>query len=392
MPQIKLSERCLADFNGNKDQEVNAKKTIKFLSLEHQQDRIKNEVEITFRSIFDRSHYILGPSVDGFEQRFADYCESKFCISVGSGLDALMISLKALELKSDDEVIVPSNTYHATWLAVANIGARIVPVEPDERTYNLDPAKVERAITKKTKVILPVHLYGQSCNMAELSRLARENGIFLVEDNAQAHGSAWQDKKTGSWGVVNATSFYPTKNLGALGDGGAITTNETRLAEFARTFRNYGSAVKNNAEELGINSRLDELQAAFLSIKLTHLDYWNDQRRVLAEKYSDLLKNVSGMSPPWCASDAKHVYHLYVVQAAKRDALKSYLSENGIETMIHYPIPPHLQKAYFNLGFEKGRFPIAEKLASSILSLPMWPGMTDEEIDYVSEKIKKFYA
>lgn len=370
---------------------MNAKKTIKFLSLKHQQDLIKKEVEDAFINTFEKSHYILGQNLQNFEHKFATYCESNFCIGVGSGLDALMICFKALRLKSDDEVIVPANTYHATWLAVVNIGAKIIPVEPDEKSFNLDVTKVRNALSKNTKVILPVHLYGQPCDMTELAKIAGENGVKIVEDNAQAHGGSWQNKKTGSWGLVNATSFYPTKNLGALGDGGAITTNDLQLAEFARTYRNYGSSTKNYAEEQGVNSRLDEIQAAFLSIKLKHLDSWNDQRRILAKKYNDRLKDINAVTAPGSHDDAFHVYHLYVIRAEKRDELKSFLSEHGIETMIHYPVPPHLQKAYHSFGFAKGKYPITEKLTNSVLSLPLWPGITDEELDYVTDTIKKFY-
>jgi dTDP-4-amino-4,6-dideoxygalactose transaminase len=370
---------------------VSAKKTIKFLSLKHQQDLIKTEVENAFIDTFEKSNYILGPGLRNFEQKFAVYCESKFCVGVGSGLDALTICLKSLDLKPDDEVIVPANTYHATWLAVANIGAKIIPVEPDEKTFNLDVNKVGDSISKKTKAILPVHLYGQACNMTELERIAGENAVKIVEDNAQAHGGRWKNKKTGSWGLMNATSFYPTKNLGALGDGGAITTNDEQLAEFARTYRNYGSSIKNYADEQGGNSRLDEMQAAFLSIKLNHLDLWNNQRRALAEKYNDRLKEIKEIVVPWSDANAFHVYHLYVIQAKRRNELQSYLHENGIETMVHYPVPPHLQKAYHKLGFETGKYPITERLVSAVLSLPLWPGIADEEVDYVTEVIKRFY-
>ena len=370
---------------------MNAQKTVKFLSLKHQQKVIRSEVEKAFLTSLDRSFYILGPSLANFESEYAAYSGSRYCVGVGNGLDALTISLRALDLTPNDEVIVPANTYHATWLAVANTGATIIPVEPDEKSYNLDAVKVGNAITKRTKVILPVHLYGQPCNMTELSGLAKEAGVQIIEDNAQAHGARWMDKKTGSWGVINATSFYPTKNLGALGDGGAITTNDESLAEFARTMRNYGSATKNSADRLGINSRLDEIQAAFLSVKLKHLDNWNRERRLIAEKYNDRLRAAGDLQPPFSDPKAYHVYHLYVVRTDRRDELKTFLSDRGIETMIHYPKPPHLQKAYHHLGFRKGSFPIAEALADSVLSLPLWVGMKDEDIDYVTETIKQFY-
>lgn len=370
---------------------MNARKTVKFLSLTEQQELIRSDVEKVFSASLERSFYILGPSLMDFESEYAAYSDSRYCIGVGNGLDALTISLKSQALKANDEVIVPANTYHATWLAVANTGATIIPVEPDGKTYNLDVVKVARAITKKTKVILPVHLYGQPCDMTALSDLATKAGIKIIEDNAQAHGATWMNKKTGSWGVINATSFYPTKNLGALGDGGAITTNDQSLAEFARTMRNYGSVTKNSADLLGMNSRLDEIQAAFLSIKLKQLDRWNRERREIAQKYNERLGAVADIQIPFSDPNAIHVYHLYVVRAGRRNELKTFLSDRGIETMIHYPKPPHLQKAYHHLGFRKGDFPITEALADSVLSLPLWIGMKDEDIDYVTDTIKQFY-
>jgi dTDP-4-amino-4,6-dideoxygalactose transaminase len=327
-----------------------------------------------------------------FEQEFAGYCNSEFCVGVASGLDALIISLKALQLKSSDEIIVPANTYIATWLAVSNVGAHVVPVEPDELTYNLNPVKVRHALTKKTRVILPVHLYGQPCDMTALTQIASENQIHIIEDNAQAHGANWGGRKTGGWGKISATSFYPTKNLGALGDGGAITTSDPALAEFARTFRNYGSGSKNYFEMRGMNSRLDELQAAILSVKLKYLDRWNQERRMIAAEYNEQLAGLPHLSIPFVEKEAFHVYHLYVIQAKHRDELKLYLAKNGIETMVHYPVPPNAQQAYADLGFDKQSFPISQKLADAALSLPLWPGMPITEIDYVAEMIKRFYS
>ncbi|HEY0744928.1 MAG TPA: DegT/DnrJ/EryC1/StrS family aminotransferase [Chryseosolibacter sp.] len=370
---------------------MNGKRTIRFLSLKHQQDVIKSGLEEAFATVFEKSHYILGSEVQRFEQHYATYSQTKFCIGVGSGLDALIIALKSLRLSSTDEVIVPANTYHATWLAVVNVGARIVPVEPDEGTFNLDAAKVADAITSRTKVILPVHLYGQPCDMTALTKLSNEGNLSIVEDNAQAQGAHWKNKKTGSWGVINATSFYPTKNLGALGDGGAITTDDPIAAEFVRAHRNYGSLHKDYVDGAGMNSRLDEMQAAFLNVKLKFLDEFNTQRRLLASKYNERLTNIPGIVIPAVSADAFHVYHLYVIRAERRDALKKYLLENGIESMIHYPVPPHVQKAYANLGYKHGSFPITERIADSALSLPLWPGMTDDELDYIATVIRRFY-
>jgi dTDP-4-amino-4,6-dideoxygalactose transaminase len=366
-------------------------RTIKFLSLHWQQHLLSKELQAAFDRALENAHYVLGADLENFEQQFARYNGVNYCVGTGSGLDALTIALKSLKLTAEEEVIVPANTYHATWLAVANAGVKIVPVEPDEHTYNLDPDKLKNALTKKTKVLLPVHLYGQACNMDALMQIALDYNLKVVEDNAQAHGASWNGRKTGSWGVVNATSFYPTKNLGALGDGGAITTNNLDIASFAKMFRNYGSASKNVVETLGVNSRLDNLQAAILNVKLAHLDRLNAERRLLAAKYTEQLKHLSQVSVPAVHDSAVHVFHLYVIKAENRDQLKDYLAEKGIETMIHYPVPPHLQKPYSSLIGAGKNFPITERLAKSILSLPLWPGMTDDEISYVTETIADFY-
>jgi dTDP-4-amino-4,6-dideoxygalactose transaminase len=365
--------------------------TVRFLSLQPQQDLIGNEIASVFQETYARANYILGEQVSAFEKHFAAYCQTQACIGVGNGFDALFIALKVLNLREADEVIVPANTYAATWLAVRNVRAKIVPVEPDRDTFNLDPIAVQSKLTERTRVIVPVHLYGQPCDMTRLSEISEKNNIRLVEDNAQAHGARWKDRVTGSWGVINATSFYPTKNLGALGDGGAITTSDLKLAETCRAIRNYGSTSKNIFDIEGVNSRLDEIQAAVLSVKLKFLDRWNGQRRRIAELYNEGLTNVQALQIPHCPRDAWHVYHLYVVKAERRDELRQYLAAEGIETMIHYPTPPHLQKAYESLGFKKGDFPITEKLAANALSLPIWPGMTEDETTYVIEKVMAFY-
>jgi dTDP-4-amino-4,6-dideoxygalactose transaminase len=366
-------------------------KTVKFLSLKAQHDVLQSSFEETFRLILSDSNFILGERLRSFEGDFARYSETSFCIGVASGLDALTIAITALNIGSGEEVIVPANTYFATWLAIANAGATIVPAEPLPDTYNIDPASVRSLISEKTRAIIPVHLYGQPCDMKQLVEISRKNNIDIIEDNAQAHGAKWDGKRTGSFGKINATSFYPTKNLGALGDGGAVTTSDEQLATFARTYRNYGSDAKNYFEMAGVNSRLDEVQAAFLNCKLKHIDDWNNQRRTLAEMYSDRLSQVSEIRVPHCPPQAYHVYHLYVVRAQRRNDLRLFLNEHGIETMIHYPIAPYEQKAFRHLGFRKSNFPVTEQLVSSSVSLPLWPGMSVDDVDFVCDAIKKFY-
>jgi dTDP-4-amino-4,6-dideoxygalactose transaminase len=312
---------------------------------------------------------------------------------VSNGLDALFLSLKALGVGPGDEVIVPSNTYIATALAVSYVGASVRFVEPDIDTYNIDPNKIEEAINPATKAIMPVHLYGQPCDMGRIQDISRKHNLYVVEDNAQAHGAKWNQKLTGSWGIVNGTSFYPGKNLGALGDAGAVTTNSPELSRKVRVLRNYGSEKKYFNEVTGYNMRLDELQAGVLSIKLRYLNGWTIQRQTIAKWYDAALKSISDdLVTPYVAPEATHCYHLYVIRTERRDALQRFLTERGIGTLIHYPIPPHLQKAYSNLGYKKGDFPIAEELASSCLSLPIWPGMTSDQVDEVAAAIKKFYS
>jgi dTDP-4-amino-4,6-dideoxygalactose transaminase len=334
---------------------------------------------------------VLGEEVSAFEKEYATYHEIPFCIGVGNGLDALTMSLLACNVKPGDEVIVPAHTYLATWLAVSRTGATIIPVEPDESTFNIDTSKIEEAITPRTRVILPVHLYGQSCNMTSIHELAERHKLFVVEDNAQAQGSRWLKTLTGSWGTINATSFYPTKNLGALGDGGAVTTANEQLATFVKQYRNYGLKEKNIALYLGMNSRLDEMQAAILRIKLKRLEGWNQQRRELASLYLEQLKGVGDIVLPLSDKEAYHVYHLFVIRTKFRDNLSAHLAEHGIGTMIHYPVPPHLQKPYEFLNFRKGDFPITEKIAETCLSLPLWPGMIVPQVERVCEAVREFF-
>ena len=350
---------------------------------------IKTEMQEAFNSVYDSYWYVLGNAVTQFEQEYANFNQTQHCVGVSNGLDALHLALKACGVGEGDEVIVPSNTYIATVLAVSYVRAKPIFVEPNLETYNIDPTKIEAAITSKTKAIMPVHLYGQACEMQQIMDIAKKYHLFVIEDNAQSQGAIYNNKLTGSWGHVNGTSFYPGKNLGALGDAGAVTTNSDELAQKIKVLRNYGSQKKYYNEVIGHNMRLDELQAALLSVKLKYLKDWTAQRQQIASWYDEALQGVGDLILPTVAKGATHVYHLYVVRTKKREALQNYLNENGINTLIHYPIPSHLQDAYKHLGYTKGDFPITEELAETTLSLPLWPGMTNEDITYITNHIKK---
>ena len=363
---------------------------IPFLSFEETNKKIKTEIITAFEQFFDNSWYVLGNSVKEFEKEYALFNNVEHCVGVGNGLDALHIALKTLDIVRGDEVIVPSNTYIATVLAVSYLGATPVFVEPNINTYNIDPQKIEIAITARTKAIMPVHLYGQACEIEKIMSIAEKHGLHVVEDNAQSHGASYNGKLTGTFGHINGTSFYPGKNLGAFGDAGAITTNDAELVRKALVLRNYGSEKKYHNEVIGFNSRLDECQAAFLSVKLRYLMEWTRQRQEIASWYNEDLKGVGDLILPEIAERATHAYHLYVVRTKNRDELQKYLSDNGIGTLIHYPIPPHLQEAYKYLGFKKGDFPIAEEIANTCLSLPIWPGLKEEGVTIITDAIKKF--
>jgi len=354
-------------------------------------EEIKAELLPSFENFIDKGWYILGDQVKQFEHDYANYCTTKYAVGVANGLDALIIALKTLNIGVGDEVIVPSNTYIASWLAVSYVGATPVPVEPRVETYNINPDLIEAAITPKTKAIMPVHLYGQCCEMDAIMHIAQKHNLFVVEDNAQSQGATYNGKVTGSFGHINGTSFYPGKNLGAYGDAGAITTNDVQLYNRSNVIRNYGSQKKYYNEIKGINSRLDELQAGFLSIKLKHLTKWSEQRNHIAALYNQQLSGVGDVVTPVLANGATSVYHLYVIRTNKRDALQQYLNENGVGTLIHYPLPPHLQEAYQELGYKKGDFPLAETIADTCISLPMFPGLTDEQVKQVCDTIKQFY-
>lgn len=364
---------------------------IPFFSFDYVNKLLRAEMLQTFEQFYDTQYYVLGKSLQTFEQNYAILSNTKHCIGVANGLDALHISLKALEIGVGDEVIVPSNTFIATVLAISHAGATPIFVEPNEKTYNLNPNHVEESITAKTKAIMPVHLYGQACEMEKIMELAKKHGLFVIEDNAQAHLASYKGKTTGSFGDINGTSFYPTKNLGALGDAGAITTNSENLAQKARLLRNYGSEKRYHNELIGFNSRLDELQAAFLDIKLNYLAEWTRQRQQIAKIYQENLAAVGDLILPTIAKDCTHVFHLYIVRTEKRDELQACLTEHGIGTLIHYPIPPHLQKAYHSLNYPKGSLPIAEELADTSLSLPLYVGLEENQINYIIETIKRFF-
>lgn len=359
---------------------------VSFLPMERE---LNKNIRDAFDRVFTRSWYILGGEDEAFEKAFAAYCGTRYCIGVGNGLDALILSLKALGIGESDEVIVPSNTYIATALAVTYVGARAVFVEPDIHTFNIDPTKIEVAITKKTKAIIPVHLYGQACDMDPIMEIAKKHALFVIEDCSQAHGAVYKGRKVGTFGDAAGFSFYPGKNLGALGDAGAVITNNQELAETVRALGNYGSDYKYHHIYRGSNSRLDELQAAFLAAKLPHLDRMNKARRRIASLYTKGIKNEK-IILPYVPANMIPVWHIYGIRCGDRDVLEKYLNENGIGTNKHYPIPMHMQKCYKDLGIKRGDLPIAEEISDTELSLPMFYGMSDEEINYVIDTINEF--
>lgn len=359
---------------------------VSFLPMEHELDK---EIREAFNRVYTRSWYIDGLEDEAFEKAFAEYCDSKYCIGVGNGLDALMLALKASGITEGDEVIVPSNTYIATALAVTYVGATPIFVEPDIRTFNIDPARIEEAITERTKVIIPVHLYGQPCNMDPIMDIANRYNLYVVEDCAQAHGATYKGKVIGSFGDAAGFSFYPGKNLGALGDAGATVTNNQELADKIRALGNYGSDYKYHHIYKGNNSRLDEMQAAFLAAKLPHLDKMNEERRRIAQMYIDGIRNTEVILP-YVPDYAKPVWHIFALRCQRRDELEKFLNDSEIGTNKHYPIPMHLQECYKDLGYKKGDFPIAEEISATELSIPMYYGMTDEEVQYVIDRINEF--
>lgn len=361
---------------------------IPFLDLGAAYRELQAEIDAAVARSLASGYYIGGPEVEAFEDEFAAYCGTAHAVGVANGLDALHLALRAMDVGPGDEVIVPSNTYIATWLAVSQCGATPVPVEPDERTFNIDPTRIEAAITPRTKVILPVHLYGQPADMDAILAIARKHGLRVLEDGAQAHGARYKGLRLGAHGDAVAWSFYPGKNLGAMGDGGAVTTNDAQLADRIRVLRNYGSRVKYVNEVQGYNSRLDPLQAAILRVKLANLDAWNARRSVIAARYQLGLADC-GLTLPHVPDWAEPAWHLYVVQHPQRDALQKALADVGVGTLIHYPIPPHLQQAYAPAGWGLGSFPLAERMADQVLSLPMGPHTNLEQANQVIAACRK---
>lgn len=359
---------------------------ISFLDLKLPYEELKREIDEVVVRVLNSGWYIGGVELELFEAEYANYCKAKYAVGVANGLDALHLALLAMGVGPGDEVIVPSNTYIATWLAVSQCGANPIPVEPDERTYNIDPSRIEAAITSKTKVILPVHLYGQPADLDPILAIAKKYGLYVLEDGAQAHGARYKELPIGAHGDAVAWSFYPGKNLGALGDGGAVTTNNEEIAKKIGILRNYGSSQKYVNEVRGFNSRLDPLQAAILRVKLNYLDQWNDRRKNIAHKYLTEIKNkelIIPFVPEW----ADPAWHLFVVRHQRRDNFQNYLSKSGISTLIHYPIPPHLQKAYVDFNKRQGSFPLAELMANELLSLPIGPHLNSIEAKYIIKKV-----
>ena len=361
---------------------------IPFLDLSAGHAEVRAELDDAWQRVLASNRLVLGPEVEAFEAEFAAYCGAAHCIGVGNGLDALTLILRGLGIGAGDEVIVPANTCIATWLAVTHAGATPVPVEPDPETFNLDPTRVESALTPRTRAIMPVHLYGQPADVEPIAAIATRHRLAVVEDAAQAHGARYRGKRVGTLGIAGGFSFYPTKNLGAFGDAGAVVTDDAALAAHVRRWRNYGAHEKYRNEIAGVNSRLDELQAALLRVKLSRLDAWNRKRQVAAQRYRTLLVDVGvGLPavPPW----ADPVWHLFVVRSPARERLRGALATAGVETMVHYPIPPHRQPAYAALGPVEGSLPITERLHREVMSLPLWPQISEAQQLRVAEALRE---
>jgi len=360
---------------------------IPFLNLRAAYRELKTEIDEKVASILDGGQYILGPEVEAFEEEWAAYCEAGYAVGLGNGLDALSLAMRALDIGVGHEVIVPSNTYIATWLAVSSVGAKPVPVEPNPITHNIDTTKIEAAITPQTRAILPVHLYGQPADLDVILDVAHCNGLRVIEDAAQAHGARYKGKRIGAHGDIVCWSFYPGKNLGAMGDAGGITTNDKAIAQKVALLRNYGSRQKYVNETAGSNSRLDPIQAGVLRVKMRHLDKWTDRRRDAAATYADCLQGIN-LNLPQVPVWSEPAWHLYVVRTLERDVLQSRLMKAGINTIIHYPIPPHMQRAYTGLKIAASALPISQKLASTVLSLPMGPHLSSDEIVCIAQTLQ----
>lgn len=361
---------------------------IKANVLDRQYYKYKDEYDKNVINILEKGWYILGEEVQKFEEEYANYIGTKYCVGLASGLDALIIAFRSLGIKDGDEVIVQANTYIASVMGITINGAKPIFVEPDEY-YNINCHEIKKKITNKTKAILVVHLYGMASNMEEICNLCKSNNLYLIEDCAQAHGAMFKNKKVGSFGDIGCWSFYPSKNLGAFGDAGAITTNNSKIAEKIKILRNYGSEKRYQNKYIGYNSRLDEIQAGLLRIKLNHINELTRERADLAKQYLNRINNKK-IQLPKIQKDSTHVWHLFLIQCKQRDELIKYLDMHNIQTIIHYPIPPHLSEAYSYLGYKEGDFPITEEYSKTILSLPLYIGMTDEEINYVIDIINNF--
>jgi len=364
---------------------------IPFLRLEHMHSQIRAEMMQAFEEVYDANWFLLGQQLSRFEAAYATFNNVRHCLGVSNGLDALRIALTTLNIGPGDEVILPANTFIATALAIIHTGATPVFVDPGDRTYNMEAASLEQVITDKTKAVIPVHLYGQPCNMPDIMAVAQQHSLYVVEDNAQAQGGRFNDRLTGSWGDINATSFYPGKNLGALGDAGGITTDDDRLAQTAAILRNYGAAEKYRHTQIGFNMRMDECQAAFLSVKLRYLMEWTEKKRAIAAWYDSGLQGIGDLVTPFVQPGAYHVYHLYVIRTARRNELQKYLGSNGISTLIHYPVPLHREKIFSGLCDQTGMFPVAGSLVDTCLSLPLWVGMQQVDVERICTAIQNFF-
>lgn len=364
-------------------------KSISFLNIQELHTSQRSQLDEAYHRVMNSGWFIMGPELEAFESEFAQYCEVKYCIGVGNGLEALHLLLQAYGIGSGDEVLVPSNTFIATWLAVSQCGAIPIPIEPDISTHNINPDLIRKAITKRTKAIMPVHLYGQPADMDAINIIAKEYGLIVIEDAAQAQGARYKGRRVGSLAHAAGTSFYPGKNLGALGDGGAILTNDEAIASKVRMLRNYGSTTKYQHDIAGYNSRLDEIQAAFLRVKLTALDSWNTHRRAIANTYSKLLVD-ENIVLPYTPTYSDPVWHLYVIRSKNRKKLIDHLAKNGISTVVHYPTPPHKQACYTE--YSNYELPISETLADEVLSLPISSTFTNADAMYVAQTLKDFGA
>ncbi len=364
--------------------------SVPFLNLRAGYRELQAEIDGAVRRVVSSGRYVLGPEVEGFEAEFAAYCGARHCMGISNGLDALELALRGYGIGTGDEVIVPSNTFIATWLAVSRTGAVPVPVEPEEATHTIAAGQVERAITPRTRAVMPVHLYGQPADMQPIVALACRYGLKVIEDAAQAQGARYRGRRAGCLGDAAAFSFYPGKNLGAMGDAGALVTDDDDLAARVRRLRNYGSAVKYQHEAQGFNARLDDLQAAVLRVKLVRLDEWNDRRRAVASGYLEGLAQVPSLALPHVPEDVEPVWHLFVVRHPRRDELQRHLERAGVDTLIHYPVPPHRSGAYAGRGFAAGDFPVAERIAATVLSLPMGPHLTADQQARVVKAVASF--